>query len=87
MRWAALAVLLCGPAWAAPPPGAASCSGCHSPVSAPIPPIAGRDAAEIVTAMEAFRAGTRPATLMNRLVKGFTPEEVQAIAAYWASQK
>jgi cytochrome c553 len=56
-------------------------------VSAPIPPIAGRDAAEIVTAMEAFRAGTRPATLMNRLVKGFTPEEVQAIAAYWASQK
>ena len=52
---AALAVMLGA---AAPPPGASSCSGCHGGV-APLPVLAGRDAGEIVAALDAFRAGTR----------------------------
>jgi cytochrome c553 len=36
--------------------------------------------------MEAFRSGKRPATLMNRIVKGFTPDEVIQIALWFAKQ-
>jgi cytochrome c553 len=78
-----LAVLLGA---AAPPPGASSCSGCHGKAG-PVPVITGRDATEIVAAFDAFRAGTKPATVMDRIAKGFTPEETVAIAAWWASQR
>ncbi len=74
---------------AAPPPGASSCSGCHAPASAAtdIPVIAGQAADHLVVLLESFRNGTRPATVMNRIVKGFSPEQVRAIAAWWAAQK
>lgn len=73
-------------AWAMePPPGATTCSGCHGGEA--MATINGRSAKYLVSTMEAFRAGDRRATIMNRLVKGFTPEEVQAIAAWIAEQK
>ncbi len=81
-RVAALAIIVA----AAPPPGATSCSGCHGGV-APFPVLQGRSAADIVTALDAFRAGTKPATVMNRIAKGFTPEETVAIANWLAAQK
>ena len=71
---------------ASPPPGASSCSGCHGGV-APLPVLTGRDAAEIVAAADAYRAGTRPATVMDRIAKGFSHDETVAIAAWWAGQK
>jgi cytochrome c553 len=64
------------------PPGASSCLGCHGREGAAIPSLRGRDAAEVVAAMRAFREGTRPATLMDRLAKGFSEAETQAIAAW-----
>ena len=71
-------------AQSAAPSGASSCSGCHDAklASPSVPPLKGRPAAEIVTAMEAFRAGTREATVMTRIAKGFTDEETRAIAAW-----
>ncbi len=48
--------------------------------------LAGRPEAEIVGALEAFRTGARPATLMNRIAKGFGAQESQAIAAWFAAQ-
>ena len=36
--------------------------------------------------MQAFRAGQRPATVMDRIAKGFSDAEVQAIAAWYAQQ-
>jgi sulfide dehydrogenase cytochrome subunit len=70
------------------PPGAATCSGCHAgPSGAGMVDIAGRDPAELSATMEAFRSGARPATLMNRLVRGFSPDEVRAIASWLAVQK
>ena len=78
------------PAFAAPPAGAASCSGCHAAstgVATPVPRLAGRERAEIVKAMQEFHAGARPATVMDRIAKGFTDEEVQAIAAWYAGQR
>ena len=72
-----------------PPPGATSCSGCHSPGAAAsvIPRLYGRDAGDITTAMAGFRDGSRPATVMNRIAKGFTDDELRAIAAWLAAQK
>jgi len=71
-----------------PPPGAASCSGCHSAtVATAIPRIAGREEKELLDRMEAFRSGQQPSTVMVRLMKGFTPSEMRAIAGYWAAQK
>ena len=75
---------------AEPPAGAASCSGCHpasTRVTSPVPRLAGRDQAAIVKAMQDFRSGQRAATVMDRIAKGFTDEEVQAIAAWYATQK
>ena len=73
-----------------PPPGATSCSGCHSSGGQQprcIPPLYGRDAGDIATAMAGFRDGSRPATVMNRIAKGFTDDELRAIAAWLAAQK
>jgi sulfide dehydrogenase cytochrome subunit len=72
------------------PPGAAGCSGCHAArtgVDTPVPRLIGRDAAQIVAAMADFRAGKRPTTIMDRIAKGFTEDEVKAIAAWFAAQK
>jgi sulfide dehydrogenase cytochrome subunit len=71
---------------AQPPPGAATCSGCHgTEIGAVPPPIHGRPATQIVELMRAFRTGERPATVMDRLAKGFTEEETRAIAD-WLSR-
>ncbi len=71
----------------AAPPGATSCTGCHAgPVTA-LPSIAGRNTADTDAIMAGFRDGSRPATLMNRIAKGFTPDETHAIAVWLESQK
>ena len=73
-----------------PPPGAASCSGCHTSGAAAASSVLrlyGRDAGDITTAMTGFRDGSRPATVMTRIAKGFTDDELRAIAAWLAAQK
>jgi cytochrome subunit of sulfide dehydrogenase len=75
---------------AVPPPGAASCTGCHASnpkVETRVPRIAGRSPAEIVAAMEAFRSGQKSATVMDRIAKGFTEAEVRAIADWLGAQR
>ncbi len=72
------------------PPGATSCSGCHSPTATDTstpPRLVGRDPAKMVAALQEFRSGQRKGTIMDRIVKGFTPEEIQAIAAWYGAQK
>lgn len=75
---------------AEPPAGAASCSGCHpasTKVTSPVPRLAGLDRAAIIKAMQDFRSGARAGTVMDRIAKGFTDEEIQAIAVWYAGQK
>mgnify|MGYP003334970004 FL=1 len=85
------ASLMSGAAFAAePPPGASSCSGCHAGATAaetPVPKINGRKADGILTALAAFRDGSKPSTVMNRIAKGFTDDELRPIAAWLAAQK
>jgi cytochrome c553 len=37
--------------------------------------------------MLAFRAGQKPASVMNRIAKGFSDAEIKAIAAWYGAQK
>ena len=68
---------------------ALSCASCHgtngaSPGS--IPRIQGRSAEYIEKAMLQFKAGERPATVMNRIAKGYTDEEIELLFAYLGNQ-
>src|SRR4051794_19296073 len=55
---------------------AAGCASCHGPdghavAGAASMPLAGRPAAEIRSAMLAFKRGERPATVMGQLARGY----------------
>jgi cytochrome c553 len=50
-----------------------------------VPPLRGHDRAEIVAAMQAFRSGERPSTVMGRIAKGFSDDEIRALAAWLAA--
>ncbi len=85
------AVLAATPAPAADPQlMASSCSGCHTnddKLTTAIPKIRGLPENVFVEAMHAFRAGQRPATVMDRIAKGFTDEEIKQLAAYFSARK
>lgn len=68
------------------PAGASACSGCHglSPDASAGPPLRGRPAQEIADAMAAYRSGQRPATVMDRIARGFDLAETSAIATWIA---
>lgn len=94
--WAAVAVCgaliaLSGAAHGADaPPGASSCSGCHPAtrwVDTTVPRLAGRNPADIIAAMAGFKSGKLPATVMDRIAKGFSDEEIKAIAAWYGAQR
>jgi cytochrome subunit of sulfide dehydrogenase len=91
---ASLVVMLITPAAAAgvadAPPGAASCSGCHPAnrwVDTAVPRLTGRNPAELLAAMQAFKSRQLAATVMDRIAKGFSEDEIKAIAAWYGAQK
>jgi len=51
------------------------------------PGLAGRDRGQIASALRAFRDGKRPATVMTQLAKGFTEQQIDTLAAYFAAAK
>ena len=64
-------------------------SGCHAAKRIPdsvIPRIAGRKAADIVNFMREYRSGAWPSSVMGRIAKGFNDSEIDAIAAWFATQ-
>jgi cytochrome subunit of sulfide dehydrogenase len=54
-------------------------------VDTPVPRILGRQPGEIIAVMQAFRSGER-STVMGRIAKGFSEEEIRAIAVWLAAQ-
>jgi cytochrome c553 len=69
---------------------AASCAACHGTdgkaVSGPgMLPLAGRSQADIVAQMQAFRDGSRSATVMHQIAKGYSEAQIAALAAYFAN--
>ena len=72
------------------PPGASSCSGCHPAkrwVDTTVPRLAGRNPADLISAMQGFKSGNLPATIMDRIAKGFSDEEIKAIAVWYGEQR
>ena len=72
-------------------PGAAACSGCH-PTSRWVGHrrargLSGATPRDIVTAMQEFQRASCPATVMDRIAKGFSDDEIKAIAAWYGAQK
>lgn len=69
----------------------ATCAGCHGTAGAgsggALPVLAGQPRDALVASMRAFKAGTRQATIMHQIAKGYTDEEIELIAAYLAAQK
>ncbi len=68
---------------------AATCTGCHGTnghSEAGMPMLAGLDKMVIVNAMNEFKAGTRPATVMHQHAKGYSDAQIERIAAYFAAQ-
>jgi len=56
-------------------------------VDTTVPRLAGRNPADIVSAMQGFKSGKLPATVMDRIAKGFSDEEIKAIAAWYGAQR
>jgi cytochrome c553 len=51
-----------------------------------VPPLDGQPAEEIVAAMLAYRTGERGPTVMDRIAKGFTDNEIREIAGWLAGR-
>ena len=68
---------------------AASCAQCHgtdgrSAAGSAIPSIAGMPRDHLVTQLKAFKTGTRQATVMGQLAKGFTDAQLEQLADYFS---
>ncbi|HSH85348.1 MAG TPA: c-type cytochrome [Guyparkeria sp.] len=67
-----------------------TCAACHGTFGHfegdYMPPLAGMDKGRFVESMIAFRNGSRPATIMDRVAKAFTDEEIEAMADFFAAQ-
>ena len=69
---------------------AATCTGCHGTngnSEGRIPAIAGLPKAGIVRLMHEFKDNKRAATVMHQHAKGYTDEQIDRIAAFFAAQK
>ena len=70
---------------------AAPCAICHGtgghPVTKEVTQLAGMPRDQIAAQMRAFRDGQRPATVMHQLAKGYSDAQIDALAAWFSSQK
>jgi cytochrome subunit of sulfide dehydrogenase len=69
---------------------AATCANCHGTEGRPVPGeamprLAGQPQEALAASLRAFRDGSRPATVMHQLAKGYSNEEIDALAAYFAA--
>jgi sulfide dehydrogenase cytochrome subunit len=69
---------------------AAACAICHGTngwSAGGLPNLAGQPKEYLVRQMRDFRDGKRPATIMNQIAKGYTEDQYQLMAIFFASQK
>lgn len=69
---------------------AATCAACHGTdgravSGAGMLGLRGLDRQTLQAQLLAFRDGTRPATVMHQIAKGYTPEQIDQLAAYFAA--
>jgi cytochrome c553 len=69
---------------------AATCANCHGTngnARGDMKPLAGVAAGKIVAMVADFKSGNQPATIMHQIAKGYTDQQIQVIAEYFAAQK
>jgi sulfide dehydrogenase cytochrome subunit len=69
---------------------AATCTHCHGTDGrsvGTVPGLAGIDKAYMAQQMKDFKTGKRTGTIMHQLAKGYTDEQIEQMAAYFAAQK
>ncbi len=68
---------------------AAACANCHGTNGASqggMPRLAGQPQAYLVRQMQDFKVGKRPATVMHQIARGYSDEQIDALAAYLSEQ-
>ena len=69
---------------------AANCASCHGTNGASqggLPALAGQPRADLIRKMQDFKAGRTPSTIMTQLAKGYSDEQIELAASYFAAQK
>ncbi len=69
---------------------AAACASCHGTNGQAQPgnePLAGANKDDMLKKLMDFKSGAKPATIMHQLAKGYSDEQLAAIAGWFASQK
>jgi sulfide dehydrogenase cytochrome subunit len=71
---------------------AATCANCHGTDGravdgSAVVSLAGMPRDTMVAQLNAFKAGTRTATVMHQIAKGYSEAQIQQIAGYFAAQK
>jgi cytochrome c553 len=92
---AMIALVVATPVHAQPAPPnpiryvAANCANCHGTLghtSGAMPSLAGLQKPYFLEQMRLFREGKRPATVMHQIAKGYSEDQVEALADYFARQ-
>ncbi|MFN3233589.1 MAG: c-type cytochrome [Alphaproteobacteria bacterium] len=64
---------------------AAACSGCHAGFAEGIVSLDGMDAETIAASLLSYKAAADGTSVMHRLARGYSEEDVRAIAAFLAA--
>ena len=68
-----------------------ACGGCHGTdggsAGDAMPSLASQSESSLVEAMLKFKSGERPATIMGRLAKGYSDDQIKAMGSFFAKQK
>ena len=69
---------------------AAACAPCHGANGqgvAPNPPLAGKSEAQLIQALKDFKSGKRDNAVMKGMVSALSDQDMENLAAYYASLK
>ena len=70
---------------------AANCAACHgtggrAAAGSAVAGLSGRPKDELVQIMGQFKSGQRPATVMHQIAKGYSDQEIAAMAEHFSKQ-
>lgn len=71
---------------------AATCANCHGTNGRAVPgagmdALAGVEKAKTLQKLADFKSGAKPATIMHQIARGYSDEQLDLIAGYFAAQK
>jgi cytochrome subunit of sulfide dehydrogenase len=69
---------------------AATCAGCHGTDGVSVGAVvslAGMPKDEIVRTMQEYKRGAKPSTIMTQLARGYTDDQIERVAGWFAAQK